>query len=68
MEKNIIVTEAAPKAIGPYSVGVWAGDLLFVSGQTPIDPATGSIAGETAAQQMHQSIKNVRASKVVKLS
>ena len=61
MEKAIIVTEAAPKAIGPYSVGVWAGDLLFVSGQTPIDPATGSIAGETAAQQMHQSIKNVRA-------
>jgi 2-iminobutanoate/2-iminopropanoate deaminase len=61
MEKSIIVTEAAPKAIGPYSVGVWAGDLLFISGQTPIDPATGIVAGDTAAQQTHQAVKNVRA-------
>ena len=61
MEKSIVVTDAAPKAIGPYSLAVWAGDLLFVSGQTPIDPATGTIVAESAVQQAHQSIRNVRA-------
>jgi 2-iminobutanoate/2-iminopropanoate deaminase len=60
MEKSIVVTEAAPKAIGPYSLGVWAGDFLFVSGQTPTDPATGTIVAGSAATQTHQSIKNVR--------
>lgn len=61
MEKHIVVTGEAPAAIGPYSVGVWAGDLLFVSGQTPIDPSTGTVDATTAAAQTHQAIKNVRA-------
>ena len=61
MDKSVVVTDAAPKAIGPYSVGVWAGDLLFVSGQTPIDPATGTIVAQTVVEQTHQTIKNVRA-------
>jgi 2-iminobutanoate/2-iminopropanoate deaminase len=60
MEKSIVVAEAAPKALGPYSLGVWAGELLFVSGQTPTDPATGNIVPGSAAAQTHQSIKNVR--------
>ena len=41
--KQIISTGAAPQAIGPYSQAVWAGDLLFCSGQIPIDPATGQL-------------------------
>ena len=60
-EKLIVATEAAPKAIGPYSQAVWAGDLLFCSGQTPIDPATGTVASDNVTEQAHQTIKNVRA-------
>jgi 2-iminobutanoate/2-iminopropanoate deaminase len=60
MEKQIVVSENSPAPIGPYSLGVWAGDLLFVSGQTPTDPATGTIVAGTVADQTHQTIKNVR--------
>ena len=42
MAKSVVAANASA-AIGPYSLGVWAGDLLFVSGQTPIDPATGTV-------------------------
>ena len=55
-----IHTENAPAAIGPYSQAVQAGSLLFVSGQLPIDPATGTFAGEDIAAQTRQSLTNVR--------
>lgn len=55
-----IHTENAPAAIGPYSQAVQAGNLLFVSGQLPIDPATGVFAGEDIAAQTRQSLTNVR--------
>lgn len=55
-----IHTENAPAAIGPYSQAVQAGNLLFVSGQLPIDPATGAFAGEDIATQTRQSLTNVR--------
>jgi len=61
MTKQIVASKDSPTAIGPYSLGVWAGDLLFVSGQTPIDPATGTVIAQTVTEQAHQSIKNVRA-------
>ena len=61
MAKQIVVAEGSSPPIGPYSLGVWAGDLLFVSGQTPIDPATGVVASDNVAEQAHQTIKNVRA-------
>lgn len=45
------MSPAAPAAIGPYSQGTWADDLLFLSGQTPIEPATGAlVAGDVSAQ------------------
>jgi len=47
MKKIILRTPLAPAAIGPYSQGVRAGNLLFLSGQIPIDPATGSLIPET---------------------
>ena len=47
MAKQIVVAEGSSPPIGPYSLGVWAGDLLFVSGQTPIDPATGTVASDS---------------------
>ena len=56
---EVISTEKAPAAIGPYSQGMKVGNLLFTSGQIPIDPATGEFAGSTIEEQAHQSCKNV---------
>jgi len=56
-----ISTDKAPAAIGPYSQGFIAGDLVFTSGQIPADPATGAIVGADIAAQAHQSCKNVGA-------
>ena len=58
---QIIHTDKAPGAIGPYSQAVKTGNLLFVSGQIPIDPATGVFAGEDIATQTRQSLNNVKA-------
>ena len=55
-----IHTPNAPAAIGPYSQAVQAGNMLFVSGQIPIDPATGAFAGEDITTQTHQSLTNVK--------
>jgi len=55
-----IHTPNAPAAIGPYSQAVQAGNLVFVSGQLPIDPATGEFAGATIAEQTRQSLTNIR--------
>ena len=55
-----IHTPNAPAAIGPYSQAVQAGNMLFVSGQIPIDPATGAFAGEDIVTQTHQSLTNVK--------
>ena len=57
---QVIHTEKAPAAIGPYSQAVKAGNLLFVSGQLPIDPTTGTFAGEDIATQTRQSLKNIQ--------
>ena len=56
-----IHTDKAPAAIGPYSQAVRTGNLVFVSGQLPIDPATGTFAGSDIASQTRQSLKNVQA-------
>ena len=58
---NKIVTTEAPAAIGPYSQGMVFGDMVFSSGQIPVVPATGEIAGATIAEQAEQSCKNVGA-------
>lgn len=51
MKKEIISTDKAPKAIGPYSQGIKAGGLVFVSGQIPLDPDTGvPVSGDIAVQ------------------
>ncbi|MBO7710107.1 MAG: RidA family protein [Lachnospiraceae bacterium] len=53
-------TDKAPAAIGPYSQAVQAGNTIYVSGQLPIDPATGAFAGEDIASQTRQSLTNIR--------
>ncbi len=56
-----IATTKAPGAIGPYSQAVLAGSTLYISGQIPIDPATGAFAADDIAGQTEQSLKNIGA-------
>ncbi len=58
---KIIATNEAPAAIGPYSQGMIVGNLVYTSGQIPVDPKTGAIAGDTIETQAEQSLKNVKA-------
>lgn len=59
--KRIISIESAPAAIGPYSQAIMANDMLYASGQIPVDPATGEIAGDSIETQAEQVMKNVGA-------
>ena len=59
--KEIIATEHAPQAIGPYSQAVRAGNLVFASGQIPIDPSTKEFVAGGIAEQTEQVLKNLKA-------
>lgn len=61
MERQIISTTEAPSAIGPYSQAVQAGGLLFVSGQIPIDPASGELVQGGVEAETHQVLNNLKA-------
>ena len=54
-----ISTDKAPKAIGPYSQAIVCGDLVFTSGQIPIDPATGEVVGVTIEEQTERVMQNL---------
>jgi len=60
-QKEIISTLEAPPAIGPYSQGIQYGDLLFISGQIPIDPGTGEIQGENIEDQTRLVLDHIGA-------
>jgi len=59
--KEIVQTDTAPKAIGPYSQAIKAGGFLFVSGQIPIDPTSGQFVSGGIAEQTEQVMKNLSA-------
>lgn len=59
--REIIATDQAPRAIGPYSQAIRAGNLLFCSGQIPIDPATGEFVAGGVAEQTEQVMRNLSA-------
>jgi 2-iminobutanoate/2-iminopropanoate deaminase len=59
--REIVVSQSAPAPIGPYSQAVRAGGFLFVSGQIPLDPATGAVVGGGTADQTRQVLKNLAA-------
>ena len=61
MEKKIISTADAPAAIGPYSQAVVVGELVFTSGQIPIDPKTGTVEAKGIEAQAEQVFKNLSA-------
>lgn len=77
MARQVVRTSNAPQPAGPYSQGIKVGNLLFVSGQAPLDPGTGKMAGNDIESQTRQVLRNVKAiveasgfnlSDVVKLS
>ena len=57
--RQAVSTPAAPAAIGPYSQAIRAGSLVFVSGQIPIDPATGNLVGGDIGAQTHRVLQNI---------
>ena len=59
--KQVISTSKAPAAIGPYSQAIQVGNLLYASGQIPIDPSTGSIVDGGIKEQTRQSLLNIQA-------
>ena len=61
MEKQIINTPSAPAPIGPYNQAIHIGDMLFISGQICIDPATGKLNNQDIQEETHQVMHNLRA-------
>lgn len=60
MKKKVIQTEKAPKAIGPYSQAIQAGNFLFLSGQIPLDPKTGEFIKGDIRRQTQQVLENIK--------
>ena len=60
MEKEIINTESAPAPIGPYNQAVWGGNLLFISGQICLDPATGKLNNKDIQEETHRVMQNLK--------
>jgi 2-iminobutanoate/2-iminopropanoate deaminase len=61
MTRLSVFNPQGPKAIGPYSPAVWSGDVLYCSGQTPIDPATGKLVEGGIGEQAQQAFNNLEA-------
>lgn len=61
MTPTVILTPKAPQPIGPYSQAIDTGTFVFVSGQVPVDPATGKLAGDTIDSQARQALTNLKA-------
>jgi 2-iminobutanoate/2-iminopropanoate deaminase len=61
MKKNVIMSDNAPAAVGPYSQAIQVGDFLYTAGQTGTDPTTGELVEGGVAAQAEQAIKNVEA-------
>jgi 2-iminobutanoate/2-iminopropanoate deaminase len=60
MERKIVVTEHAPRAVGPYSQGIVAGGFVFTSGMLALDPQTGEVVGKDIGAQTRQALSNVQ--------
>ena len=59
--KKVVATDGAPAAIGPYSQGIIAGQFVFVSGQTPLDPKTGKLVEGGIGEQTRRALDNIAA-------
>ena len=61
MENRSVLTDKAPKPIGPYSQAVIAGDFIFTAGQVPVDPATNKVVEGDVQAQARRSLENIKA-------
>ena len=61
MQKQIVTTESAPKAIGPYEQAIKVGDFIYASGQIPLDPATGVVVEGNITVQTRRVMENLKA-------
>jgi 2-iminobutanoate/2-iminopropanoate deaminase len=61
LRRETVTADGAPEAIGPYSHAVRAGELLFCSGQIPLDPVSGELVGATPAEQARRCLENLAA-------
>ena len=61
MEKQIVTTQSAPKAIGPYEQAIKVGDFIYASGQIPLDPSTGNLVEGNIAVQTRRVMENLKA-------
>ena len=61
MPRKHVESPNGPAALGPYSAAVWAGDLLYLSGQTPVDPKTGDLISGDVEAQTHRAFDNLEA-------
>ena len=61
MTRKHVESARGPAAIGPYSAAIWAGDLLYLSGQTPVDPKTGDLISGDVEAQTHRAFDNLEA-------
>jgi 2-iminobutanoate/2-iminopropanoate deaminase len=61
MQKQIVTTKSAPKAIGPYEQAIKVGDFIYVSGQIPLDPATGNLVEGNITAQTRRVMENLNA-------
>ncbi len=61
MSREIVKTDSAPQAIGPYSQAIKAGGFVFLSGQIPLDPRTGQLMGQDIKQQTRRVLDNIKA-------
>ena len=61
MNRDVIHTDSAPKAIGPYSQAIRVGDFVFTAGQIALDPAAGELAGATIEEQTRRALTNLKA-------
>jgi 2-iminobutanoate/2-iminopropanoate deaminase len=61
MQKQIVTTQSAPKAIGPYEQAIKVGDFIYASGQIPLDPSTGNLVEGNIAVQTRRVMENLKA-------
>lgn len=60
LKKEVIIADKAPKAVGPYSLGIRVADTIYAAGQVGLDAKAGALAGDTIEAQTHQALRNLQ--------